>query len=182
MRLPRVRFTVRRMMVAVAVAGLVLGLAVEIPRARRRWLFCQERAALFAECARNSRRFWQREVAHLARTETILLTLNELGPVPQSITSLSRPSGEPDRDRWCFKLLVQYVEQHEGPQAFPHEWGEHMVSPLSVAEWYAGMPEGLREAVRKRSDWTGGYVQMARAYRRAAARPWEPLPHETMKP
>jgi hypothetical protein len=41
MRLPRVRFTVRRLMVAVAVIALLSGGEV----ARRRWVFCKQRAA-----------------------------------------------------------------------------------------------------------------------------------------
>jgi hypothetical protein len=46
MRLPRPRFTVRRLMVAVAVVGMVLGSGVEVVR---RWLLFRERAAQHAQ-------------------------------------------------------------------------------------------------------------------------------------
>src|SRR5437763_17095154 len=104
-RVPRVRFTVRRMMVGVALAGFVLGLAVEIPRLWRRWLFCQERAELFAQCAMYSRLHWQQESTVLARTEAIIRWLDGLGTEPRSVASLIAASGDPGRVRKCFQLL-----------------------------------------------------------------------------
>jgi hypothetical protein len=176
------RFTVQWMMIVVALSGIVLGLSVEIPRIWRRWLFCHERAELYSECAVNSRRGWQQAIDHRKRTEKIFRTLKDLGPDRRSIASLTEPSDDLRRDRWCFKILVQFAKQAEAGQEPEHGWGETMVSPAAAAEWLPGFYEESRNAVRRRADWTEAYVQMARVYRRAAARPWEPLPHETIKP
>ena len=182
MQAPRVRFSVRRMMGVVALTGIVLGLAVEIPRVWRRWRFCQERADLFAERAASNRRSWQQAIAHLERTEAVIRTLNDLGPERRSISSLTRLPGDPDGSRLWFKRLVRYVKETEGTPELQHEWGEHMISPVGVVEWYAGLPERQRNEARRRAGWTEDSVRMARAYQRAGARPWEPLPHETIKP
>jgi hypothetical protein len=53
MRLPRVRFTVRRMIVVVAVIAAVLGGGIEVERLRRPYLYRQE-AAKFA----GNGRYW----------------------------------------------------------------------------------------------------------------------------
>jgi hypothetical protein len=54
MRLLRPRFTVRRLMVAVAVVGVVLGIGSDLDRRRRRFLdlrsYYREKAVIHSEC------------------------------------------------------------------------------------------------------------------------------------
>jgi hypothetical protein len=49
MRLPRVRFTVRRLMVAVAILAVVFGVTLESIRLGRRWAYYHRRAAYYEQ-------------------------------------------------------------------------------------------------------------------------------------
>jgi len=182
MKFPRMRFSVKRLMLVIAMTSIVLGLTVEIPRVWRRQRFCKERAELFTNCAISSRRHWQKAWAELERTERFFRKLHDLGSEPVPIASLAQPSGDPDVERLWFKRLVGYVKQTEGVQESEHSWGEHKVSPTAFVRWYSFLPEAQRDQVRKREAWTENYARMALAYRQAEARPWEPLPLETIKP
>jgi hypothetical protein len=52
MRLSRVRFTVRWMMIAIAVVGMALGLGAEVARLRRVAQASREKATLYGEAER----------------------------------------------------------------------------------------------------------------------------------
>src|SRR5689334_24222407 len=103
MRPRRVRFTLWRLMVVVALLGLVLGSAVEVLRFWRRWRFCNDRAELFADCAVACHGHLQRQSSELAQFEAILRRLESLGPESRSIASLIAASGDPVRTRDWFR-------------------------------------------------------------------------------
>jgi hypothetical protein len=193
MRVPRVQFTVRRLMVAVALAGGVMGLAVEAPRLWRRWAFCQERAELCLQFEKRQREDAYRTIDRLARTEAIARKLDDLGPAPRSVASLIASSGDPERARRCFqgygKHLVmtgQYlVNNPEGSRELldclrdPSPSGRSPLSPREIARWLeTESAVGLRESIKRRLGWAEDYVRLARAYRRAGILPWESLPAE----
>ena len=178
MRVSRVRFTLRQMMLGVALAGFVLGAAVEVPRVYRRWRFCRERADLLTDFAAANRRYWQAETTHVARVEVALRWLQDLGPQPRSVAALTGPCGDPERDRLLLRWIRSYIRQHGMDRGHPATEGELLISPEDLVGYSAHLLGALRESVGDRARWSDLYAQQARDYRRAAARFWEPLPRK----
>lgn len=187
------RITVRRLMVAIALAGFAFGSAVEITRLSNHWRFCRGRAELFADCARNSHEHWQEACEQLARTEAFIRWLNDLGPRPRSINSLLAWADSPDLARRCLRSYVIHnihtderqdlarSLRHQTPQV-PIQGGETSLSPAVVAGWLRFKIINQKAVVRQRAIWTHDYSLMVLAYRRVMARPWEPLPEEIIQP
>jgi hypothetical protein len=184
-------------MVVVALLGLVLGSAVEVSRAWRRWRFCNDRVELFADRAFACHRILKRESADLAQWEAILRRLDSLGPQPRSIASLNAASSDPVRTRELLKRFGRFVFDAEGEVSPLDNLGrmelgelgggrrgdDLLISPVAAARHLKDVPVGpRRESIRRRESWHTDYMLMVEAYRRAALRPWEPLPREIIKP
>lgn len=170
-------------MAAVAVAGIALGLWVEVPRLRRRWESCREQALIHVQWEVYSERDRRREQARLDRAEAVARKWEALGPGPRDLASIVAASGDPEQAGWFFKnrgrvgLLYSYdprtaaVDQDEDAPVSPP-----VAAKFIETTWLVGW----RESLRRRAEAVPAHASSRRKFERAAWRPWEPIPADPM--
>jgi hypothetical protein len=162
MQVPRIQFTIRELMVAVAILAVLLG----SQRLRERWSYCQRRAAYH-----DQRRAFFEHLKSLGidlrgrivtrPASPVLLVQN----VNMRLADPSRPRGQED-EILAHELRVSFKQPKPSP------------SPGSISNNQQERKEyvhSVGESIRYHSD-------MKRRLRRAAWRLWLSIPPESLEP
>ena len=182
------RLTIRRLMVAVAIAGIILAAIVEVPRLKRRWDHCQEKALIHGQWSESNRLEEQKQSGRLGRANSILRRWETLGPERLDLDSLIEASGDAQLAGWFFKdrgrieLLYGY-----DPWCPYDQWAAGTgpskgvrVSPQAAARFVQELwVAGWSEPSRSRGQWARYHASRREEFLRAAWRPWLPIPPES---
>lgn len=97
------RFSVRRMIAAVAVVALIFGVGVQTPRAMKRWRYCHELAQRHAVQAKEIRKDTAGTFSRVQKLDEAARRCSELGREPRPIDDLVRESNDPAFAGWFVK-------------------------------------------------------------------------------
>ncbi|WP_435011566.1 hypothetical protein P12x_002882 [Tundrisphaera lichenicola] len=178
----KARITIRRLMIVVAVIAIVLGLAVQIPRLKRRWDYCQERAMIHGSLELSNQISARGESERLIRTDFIVKTLEAMGPEPRDLDSIIEATGDPERTMFLLGRPNhrQFIYGYEADTG-ARDYSEDMpISPPAAAQFITKMMLPSRRNSRaNRITWAEYHRLHKEEYLEAAWRPWLPIPPES---
>ncbi|SIO29898.1 hypothetical protein SAMN05444166_3595 [Singulisphaera sp. GP187] len=168
MKLPNVRFTVRRLMVAVATFAVMLGLGLEVSRIARRYRHCHEMARRHAALAKYIQKHTSDTSHRLERLDAVLRRFARMGPEARPIDDMVVDSHDPGLTAWFVKgsrrgLLTGGEER----SCSPAEFTAHI-------EEYWG--RGWRKTAESLSHSLANHSRLREDYLHAAYRPWVRIP------
>ncbi len=167
---PRPRFTVRRLMSAIAVVGLVLGLGIWSARMCERWRYCHEMARRHAFGARVIQEHRGNEVQRVSNLDSVARRFSEMTPEPRPIDDLVRDSGDPTFAAWFVKNQARRrLLAEDRTVVSPREF-------IDFIEYYWGL--NWRTTASALSHALATHRRLEREYRAAAFNPWKEIPRD----
>jgi hypothetical protein len=160
------RFTLRRLMAAIALLAVILGLGIEAHRLTIRYRYCQEMARRHSAWIAMTQGRADKESERISKLDAVVSRLASLSP--QSLDELVAHSGDPAFTAWFLKgqrrdLLASGGEGKIQPQELiahiEHFWGR-----------------GWRETARSVQCGLADHVRLEKAYLYASYRPWAQVP------
>lgn len=163
------RFSVRRMIAAVAVVALIFGVGVQTPRAMKRWQYCHELAQRHAVQAKEIRKDTAGTFSRVQKLDEVARRCSELGREPRPIDDLVRESNDPAFAGWFVKNKGRRQLLSEDETAAPADF-------IRFIEQIWG--RGWRERASAEAHRLAYHDRMEQYYLDAAYLPWRKLPQD----
>jgi hypothetical protein len=144
MRIPHVRFTVRRMMLSLAAIALILGTSIQTVRLKRQRDYCLLWAEIHAQSERSNFEIAQSSNEMAERTESAIATLESFALDPRK-----------ERSKFEVEWVTTIVERKK-----------------REASKLRDRTTELRDRATRYSKVAAFHADLKRMYLRAAARPW----------
>jgi hypothetical protein len=158
-------------MAAVAVAGVVLGIAVEVPRLRQRWEYCQKQVYWHSWEEENARAHAGRALGRYWRLTAITRNWRLLPTRGYEVSELIEASGDPALARWLLTPGKLHLLGDVG-LARPVLLTPEVAAGFLESHWGKWWRDEAEAVARSAEE----SARMAAEFHRAAYQPWLPVP------